>query len=657
MQIWSTTLRVLFACFILSLSAVGQQPDAPGKTPSENSHEKNTKSALPHYRVKAVAPPVVEGNSTDSYGSFVTSVSDAQIADLNAQDLSTALRRIPGVSISRYNTIGSYGGADGGAVYVRGQGSGRPGAELSILVDGVPRFVGVWTHPLLDTINVDQIRRIDVYKSPQPVLLGNMSFAAVNVVPRTTEIQGFSGTYGAAYGGYDTVLQRIQVNGGRSWFDFALNGSYRRSEGHRENSSGQTWALDGTFGIRLGTNWRINSYLSHADGWAEDPGIIGAPATGVVPRFATNDDFFLVDASHDYGRWSGSVKLYYENGLIDWLQWDRDATSSFRTVTGYDNYGIRAREKFRPWENGEVLFGFDQDFYGGDAAERWDSGLRNPIDLSFRNTSPYLMVSQSVELGSFRLTPSGGVRLNSSRFFGDVWGPQAGLTLDRGDTRLYGNYANGFNLPGVYAASFYAGWGRGDQWKTLRPERIHHVEAGILHSLASGMRLSWSVYRDHVEDALRFLPPPPPPPQFNNIGDYRIVGSELTLDFFIRDDLAVFTGANYQNSRPSDVPNSPRWTWVSGLNYLLGRRLRLNADAEWVDRQFVLNPRFAVSQQAVGAYFLLNGRCAYRLGRRRELFVAVENVMNSDYEFRPGYPMPGRTWTIGLNLGLGAQGN
>ena len=46
---------------------------------------------------------------------------------------------------------------------------------------------------------------------------------------------------------------------------------------------------------------------------------------------------------------------------------------------------------------------------------------------------------------------------------------------------------------------------------------------------------------------------------------------------------------------------------------------------------------------------------ARRVGRRHELFVAVENLTDSDYEFRPGYPMPGRTWMLGLNLGFGTE--
>jgi iron complex outermembrane receptor protein len=33
-----------------------------------------------------------------------------------------------------------------------------------------------------------------------------------------------------------------------------------------------------------------------------------------------------------------------------------------------------------------------------------------------------------------------------------------------------------------------------------------------------------------------------------------------------------------------------------------------------------------------------------------EVFVALENVTDRDYEYSPGYRMPGITWTVGLTL-------
>ena len=101
--------------------------------------------------VTVVGRPIVEVTKIDDYANPVTTVTEDQMRDLNAQDIDSALRRVPGVAISRYNPIGNYGGGDGGGVFIRGMGSGRPGAEISTLVDGIPKFVGVWTHPLLDT--------------------------------------------------------------------------------------------------------------------------------------------------------------------------------------------------------------------------------------------------------------------------------------------------------------------------------------------------------------------------------------------------------------------------------------------------------------------------------------------------------------------------
>ena len=66
-------------------------------------------------RIRVPAPPVIEANQTDRFGFDSTLVTAAQIEDLNAMDLAAALRRTPGVAISRYNPIGAFGCAEGGA--------------------------------------------------------------------------------------------------------------------------------------------------------------------------------------------------------------------------------------------------------------------------------------------------------------------------------------------------------------------------------------------------------------------------------------------------------------------------------------------------------------------------------------------------------------
>jgi len=133
--------------------------------------------------IVVTSTPIIEGNVVDSFGSTRTIVTEEQIRNLNAQDLATALRRTPGVTISRYNPIGSHGGAQGGGIFIRGMGSSRPGSEIKTFIDGVPMYMGLWNHPLLDLLSIDTAAAIEVFKSPQPQRFGN-AFGAVNILPK-----------------------------------------------------------------------------------------------------------------------------------------------------------------------------------------------------------------------------------------------------------------------------------------------------------------------------------------------------------------------------------------------------------------------------------------------------------------------------------------
>jgi len=116
--------------FLLSASALAQQTSTP--TLQE---------------IVVTASPIIESNNVDNFSGFTTRVTDAQVRDLGALDLAAALRMTPGVQISRYNEVGSYSGSEGGTVYIRGMGVSRPGSEIKTYIDGLPVYMGIWSHP------------------------------------------------------------------------------------------------------------------------------------------------------------------------------------------------------------------------------------------------------------------------------------------------------------------------------------------------------------------------------------------------------------------------------------------------------------------------------------------------------------------------------
>ncbi len=101
--------------------------------------------------VVVTASPVTQTENVSKDGAESVLVAREQLALLNAQDIQTALRQVPGVTISRYSPIGSYGGAQGGSVYIRGLGTARPGGEVRVYTDGAPRESGMSIFPNTST--------------------------------------------------------------------------------------------------------------------------------------------------------------------------------------------------------------------------------------------------------------------------------------------------------------------------------------------------------------------------------------------------------------------------------------------------------------------------------------------------------------------------
>jgi len=637
----------------LLAAALGLIAPCGGAEETADPDEAPETRALPrlHEEITVTATPILERIHVETLAGSVTTVGRRQIEDLNAQDIASAVRRVPGLAISRYNPIGSYGGGDGGAAFVRGQGSGRPGAEIATSIDGIPKFVGVWTHPLLDLLSVDLVHEVDVYQGAQPVLLGNMAFASVDLVSRRRQTEGLGGHASLAYGSFDTRVATLEQEGQKGRLDWLVSASHRQSDGHREGADGRTRAVFARAGARLAEGWDLSLVADLSDGAASDPGAEGTQAPGIRPRFESSDGMGVATLTRNHGQTSGYLKLYYDDGSIDWRQWDAASQQPFFTLTDWSNYGLRLRDRFAVLGRGLVTAGIDVDSYGGTSLESWPGQDRPLGDFRFRNTAGYVAYQHSFG-SAVEVTPSAGLRYNDSRYFGGQWGGQAGLEVSGGFGKAHVRYAHAFNLPGVWTAVFYQGYGRGDQWMDLSPERMDQWEIGFGRGLGSRVRLDVSLFRSDVEDALRFVPPPPPPPSFANTGSYRSRGAEVSVSAAPVSGLCLITALTYIDTQPEDVPFAPGTSWMAGAVYSRGRA-RVSLDAQRVGESWFGNPRFPPSPQPIGAYTLLNGRIAWSLAESgSEIYLAGENLTGAAYQYRPDYPMPRASVMVGLKVGL-----
>jgi outer membrane cobalamin receptor len=604
--------------------------------------------------IEVIATPIIEGNQVTNYASQVTTVSNKQIEDINALDLPSALRWVPGVNITRYNLVGGYGGGSGSSIFIRGMGVSRPGAEIQTLVDGKPLFQGVFTHPLMDLLNVNIADHIDIYKGAQPVLFGNMAFGVVDLVTKRKTTPGFETSLDVGYGSYNTWNTAFQHGGKVDRLDYYLVGSFKSSDGHRENANGQLQNYYGRVGYEVSKEWDFSFITGYSENWAQDPGVQGSAKTPVTPKFSTKDTNFDLTLSNKYDWGKGQLKVFSDIGKVDWKQWDSSKKEVFFSNTDWTTTGVKASEKLTLWKGGEVLVGYDYLRYGGKFEEIRPNTIIRLNDTYFSNSAPYAAISHTFGK-AVQITPSAGMRYNMSEYFGNDLGWQTGIVAQYKDTKLHAQYARAFNLPGVYQVYYAQIYKLGEAWKNLKSEKIDHYETGISQQITSWMKADLTLFWDEGKDRMVFKSPPP---HFENLAEFRTRGVEITTTVSPIKDLEFFVGATFLDSTPDNLPYAPKQTASIGVNFRFWEKFTLNMDGQYVASRYVSNPRYpAAAPDKVDAYPLVNAKLSYLLTPKNApvktiLYLSAENLTNTSYEFLKGYPAPGLTILGGINVAL-----
>lgn len=602
-----------------------------------------------------VVSPIVDATVVDTFGSASVAISAAQIDALNATDLAAALRRTPGVTISRFNPVGAFGGEAGGAVFVRGMGASRPGSEIKTYVDGVPFYMGIWNHPLLDLLPVSSLEQVRVHKGPQPHLFGN-TFSAIDLTTRRRRGAGVDGRVRVSGGAFATVVVQSDVAGRAGRWDFAAAQGLARSDGHREAADGR---LANVFG-RLGhhwTRWSVVGTALVADNDASDPGLANRPETR-MGRFGTSGTLGTFTVTHQHARTSGTLQVYANRGEGDWRG---QPPPEGDTRTRFGLAGLRWREQ-AAWLGAHVSGGLDVDRVDG--AVQFDRIAPAPQATfeadALTMISPHVAVARVVDIGAgWSLQPSAGVRGYSHSVFESELAPHAGVVVRGvGSLTMRAQYARGVNYPGqeVVALAALIPPLR-DTWRSLRAEAAHHVEVGGSFAPAEATTVDLSLFRDAITDRYVFgFPPITAAPTFTNLGAYTIRGVEIALQQRLPANWQATVAATMLDASLATLPYRPDRSIVAGVTGAIGA-FRIAADLQHQSATYVLGRARTAAATAtpdrVDGFTVVNVRPSWRVPRlqgRLELFAALENLFDESYQYRPGYPMPGVSAQFGVTL-------
>lgn len=669
-------------------------------TKPEKTKEEVVKAKLQDITVVGSIPISAVTPVSTRYASQYNLVTEEEIKDGNVYDFPSSLRNVPGVMFQSKNLMG---GQTSHSLYIRGRGASHPSADFAIEFDGVPRYGALFGQVLGDGIALPTIGGIEVFKNPQPAQFGN-GYASVNILPRYMKEEGKMAGLDAGAGSYATFSQSLYGGLKKGPFDFYLSQSWTSTDGHVDHSRAQQQSYYANAGYQINESWSVRFLANYAAAQtlASRPDEIPTSVNGVswpgAERYDTETTFAVLSLNNAYNAAGGYLKAYLNDTTFDLLQELTNGnrygggTRGLKSRQEVSLHGVRAKEKITAWKGGELLIGADFDMaelkntqrtYSGAAVAGINGDLAERA-WNFPDTtllSPYLAVSQMMGRSEdFHFVPSASVRYFAHDTFEDKMAAQAGFTMGYGPTELTLNYARGINYPTPVVVMNLVAPGStvtdpSIYWSKIKPEVVDHYEASLTHTWPAKASVGITAFDDEGKDRFQAYMFGPIPALFNDpIGKYRIRGLELTGTIKPLKTLEIFGAAAWLDSEAkgnngveqSRLPYTPSFQLQAGMKWTILQHVQLYFDLQHLEdvyggtnvRSGTFNYTAVPDSSELPDATLLNGRLSYQLGDRRfglkdaEIFIAVNNILDENYEWARGYSMPGTTVFGGFSMKL-----
>ncbi len=186
----------------------------------------------------------------------------------------------------------------------------------------------------------------------------------------------------------------------------------------------------------------------------------------------------------------------------------------------------------------------------------------------------------------------------------------------------------------------------------LKTERTLHVELAAEASLGNRTRLELALFRSNAEDFIQGVPGG----RLANTEEARRQGAEITLRSRVGDlrFQSAYTYLEAENRSPGadteTIQNQPKHSGNVAIDYSTPFGLDLRAEWRFVADRFALSRTRPTQERELDDYTLLALRAAWALRDNLRMVGRVSNAFDKNYEESIGFPGPGRTFTLGLEL-------
>ncbi len=549
---------------------------------------------------------------------YLTVITREQMESANVLTLNEAISRIGGLA-TRTSLTG------GNELTVDPLGFGdTAGANLLVLIDGMPLREGDATEIRLSGLPVESVERIEIQRSSGAVLYGGgATGGVVNIITRASAGQASDTTSASIYAGrgsFSTNEYRVGARYAKGGLDLSLAASDRSSEGFRQHSANSDRGLFVT-GSYTGGQARVGFSLSSGDIFAQTPGSLTESQYRTDRRLAqpesvANNTRIAIETTR--------VAAFAEREFGGTL-WRLDASTRRRTLdavavqggwpSAFDYHGddrfvglSGQRIDATPLGRSRLVFGIERG--------NWSQLRHYPppltfgdYQLDFRSTGYFIKEDLDIDRFALRLTAGYrsernersqlGLRFGDSvdnRYTRSAWELGAARQLGPADS-LYARLATSFRFANIdeIGTSFDAAYNP----VNLLPQTSRDYELGWKRQFGDKGRMDLRIYRSDLDNELAYgnlgLDGSGYLVSSNlNLAPTRRQGADLNLGYQLTAKLLVGTALSIRDARfrsgsyeGKRVPMSAGQVVSLRGEYALDPRQKVGAMARWMSSQFV----------------------------------------------------------------------
>lgn len=559
----------------------------------------------------------------------VTTFERADIESLQPGSLPELLSRVAGVNVARNG-----GPAQVSQVSVRG----TNGRHVLVLVDGIR--VGSATTGSADfsSIGIENIERVEIVKGPRAALWGSDAVGGV-VQIFTRKQKAGTASVGVEAGSFGYSQANASIGLGNEQHQFSLSASHKEADGFDVFRNPK--ATDPT---------KVN-LDPDKDGYEKDALSLNLNSQ-VSDNLRLQLSGQLEDGQYDYDTNSsfastGGHKNDYQNhswlakGIWTQEQWQVEGylgqaqdkatdlapgrTSLFET--NRDQVSLIAN--FAYSQHGSLTGGMD-----------WFDEEVNASGTNHENKQRYIrayFLNLNHSFDGFRL--DGALRRDNIDDFDGETSYNLSLGYELQNGLLVGvTKGTAFKAPS-FNDRYWPNAGN----PALVPETSDSLELFARYS-QSHYRIDFAAYRSEVEDMIRWAPGTDGIWRPSNIDSVLIKGAELTLNYDLSDNLNWNTAVTYTNGKDDKtgqaLTRQPKWTAITALTYSLDE-LQLTGEADMRSN--------STDGERLAGYALLNSRARYQVTPALALTLAVNNLLDRDYQTVRNYMSETRNIRAGVN--------